>query len=89
MAMKSQKPKEIEQARDFAISQRGQLILAQALAVASKVLKKREPSNARDMDYLGQSLFQPFWSLYADENISKMVKQMQKHIDEDNHAKSI
>ena len=58
---------EIEQAKEFAKTPRGQLLFGQALALASKVLKENEPSNSDDMDYLGKTLFGIWYHIYSDE----------------------
>ena len=84
MAMKSQKRKDVANAQKFAMSQRGQLIIAQALAIASKSLKEKEPSNASDMIFLGEHLFQPFWTIYADEEFAKMQQKIMDQCNEHN-----
>ena len=53
---------ELDQARDFASSIRGQLILSQALCLAIEKMKevpepRREVSNIADMEYLRDELF--------------------------------
>ena len=59
--------KEIDKAREFVASARGQLILGQALAIASRELREKEPSNAEDMAYIGKNLFSVFYHIYTDE----------------------
>jgi|TARA_R100000353_G_scaffold127106_2_gene90230 hypothetical protein len=65
--------KNVEEARKFASTPRGQLILGQALAVASKVLKDKEPSNSDDMKFLGENLFGIFFHIYTNEDDVKSV----------------
>ena len=70
--------KEIEQAREFVSSARGQLILGQALAIASRELRTKEPSNASDMAYIGKTLFSVFYHIYNDEYQEIMKKAQEE-----------
>jgi hypothetical protein len=47
-----------EEAMKFLGSVRGQFIVGQALTLAAQQLKESEPSNAGDMKYLAENLFQ-------------------------------
>ena len=57
------RPTELDQAKDFATSMRGQYILSQALCLAIEKMKEVEPehmretSNISDMEYLRDELF--------------------------------
>ena len=42
-------------------------------AVASKVLKDKEPSNSDDMKFLGENLFGIFFHIYTNEDDVKSV----------------
>ena len=64
--------KEIERAREFAKSPRGQLIFGQALALASEQLKDTEPSNSDDMKFLGERLFGIFYAMYTPEAVAQV-----------------
>ncbi len=68
---------EIENAREFVSSARGQLILGQALAIASKELREDQPSNSEDMDYIGRTLFSVFYHIYTDD-YQKILKKAQE-----------
>ena len=70
--------KEIDQAREFVSSARGQLILGQALAIASRELRDKEPSNASDMAYIGKTLFSVFYHIYTDEYQEIMKKAQEE-----------
>jgi len=61
-----------ETAKMLLSSMRGRLIMGQALAIASKVIMKREhpykeESNAADMKFIGEELFSPFYNMYTGE----------------------
>ena len=56
------RPTELDQAKEFAISMRGQYILSQALCLAIEKMNeqpenRREVSNISDMEYLRDELF--------------------------------
>jgi len=57
------RPTELDQAKDFATSMRGQYILSQALCLAIEKMNEVEPehmretSNISDMEYLRDELF--------------------------------
>jgi hypothetical protein len=63
------RPTELDQAKDFATSMRGQYILSQALCLAIDKLNEVEPehmresSNISDMEYLRDELFPIFKSV--------------------------
>jgi hypothetical protein len=71
---------ELDQARDFASSIRGQLILSQALCVAIDTMKKVEPehmretSNISDMEYLRDELFPIFKVVQDAKNANNETK---------------
>jgi hypothetical protein len=70
------RPTELDQARDFASSVRGQYIISQALCVAIDEMKKVEPahmrenSNIADMEYLRDELFPIYLGRKAVEAIN-------------------
>jgi len=61
-------PDKREDAERLFTSVRGKLIIAQALAKAIEIMKEQEypeRSNIEDMEELGETLFQPFFSMYT------------------------
>ena len=65
---------------DLYNSMRGRLVIAQALAIASKALKAadhpyQEVSNAEDMEMIGEALFQPFYTLELSKRDGTMEAQ--------------
>ena len=85
----SQVPKEEQaqnqkQAKEFALSSRWQLVVAQALCIASKKLADKEPKNASDMKYIGSNLFEPYWSIYNSEEYSRAIARVEKDCMEHN-----
>jgi len=64
------RPTELDQAKDFATSMRGQYILSQALCLAIEKMKEVEPehmrevSNISDMEYLRDELFPIYPVIY-------------------------
>jgi len=71
-------------AKEFALSSRGQLVVAQALSIASKQLQDKEPSNSSDMKYIGENLFEPYWTIYNSEDFAKAVAKVEKDCMEHN-----
>jgi hypothetical protein len=71
-------------AKEFALSSRGQLIMAQALSIASAHLKDREPSNSEDMQYIGGHLFQPYWMIYNSSEYLEAQSQVLELVREKN-----
>tara|TARA_R100000773_G_C4119811_1_gene55842 strand:+ start:139 stop:438 length:300 start_codon:yes stop_codon:yes gene_type:complete len=73
---KVEKPSQsdIDKAREFVSSARGQLILGQALAIGARELRDKEPSNASDMAYIGETLFSVFYHIYTDDYQNIMKK---------------
>tara|TARA_R100000458_G_C8268859_1_gene243643 strand:- start:793 stop:1134 length:342 start_codon:yes stop_codon:yes gene_type:complete len=66
------------EAKEFALSSRGQLLMAQALSVASAILKDKEKSNSDDMIYIGERLFQPYWMIYNSQDYLDAQEQVMK-----------
>jgi len=66
------------EAKEFALSSRGQLVMAQALSVASATLRDKEPSNSEDMMYIGERLFQPYWMIYNSQDYLDAQEQVMK-----------
>ena len=64
------------EAKEFALSSRGQLLMAQALSIASATLKDKEPSNSEDMMYIGERLFQPYWMIYNSQEYLDAQEQV-------------
>jgi hypothetical protein len=69
---------ELDQARDFASSIRGQLILSQALCLAIDTMNevpepRRESSNISDMEYLRDELF-PIYKVVQDAKNANETK---------------
>lgn len=81
---KEKKINEQVKAKEFALSSRGQLVVAQALSIASKQLKNKEPSNSSDMKYIGENLFEPYWTIYNSEEFAKAVAKVEKDCMEHN-----
>jgi len=73
---KQKKPsaQQIEQAKNFAKTPRGQLIFGQALALGCEALKDSEPSNSDDMKYLGENLFGIWYMIYSPEGRQAIEK---------------
>ena len=71
------RPTERDQARDFASSIRGQLIISQALCVAIDTMNKVEPehrreeSNISDMEFLRDELFPIYKTVMEATNEAK------------------
>jgi hypothetical protein len=90
--MKSDQVKSKKEVAKFAASHRGQLILGQALAYAIKHIESqpehlKEYSNMKDMEYIGEGLFETFFVLYHKNNgLAKAVENMVggKRKDEEN-----
>ena len=64
----------LEMARILAKSMRGNVIIGQALAIAVKALRQvdspfREVSNIEDMEMLGETLFQPWYSMTVEDKL--------------------
>lgn len=76
--MRKPTQKEIDGAREFVATPRGQLIIGQALAVASEALKNSEPSNSDDMKFIGENLFSVFYHLYSPDMQAQMRKNEQE-----------
>ena len=57
-------------AQELFYSMRGSFVIAQALVIASNFLKDKEPSNAEDMEIIGECLFQPFYDLQRSDSNS-------------------
>jgi hypothetical protein len=64
------------QAMSLLNSHRGILVIGQALAIASEKLMKKEPSNAQDMQIIGEVLFQPFYGMNTKEGRAQQRKAM-------------
>ena len=68
------RPTELDQAKDFATSMRGQYILSQALCLAIEKMKEVEPehmrevSNISDMEYLRDELFPIYKAVQENES---------------------
>jgi len=75
---------EQKEAKEFALSSRGQLVVAQALSLASKILADKEPSNSQDMTYIGSNLFEPYWTIYNSDEFAKAVAKVEKDCMEHN-----
>jgi hypothetical protein len=74
------RPTELDQAKDFATSMRGQYILSQALCLAIDKMKEVEPehmresSNISDMEYLRDELF-PIYKSVGDVSSTAIGKR--------------
>ena len=80
--MKNEKIKAKKEVIKFAGSQRGNLIMGQALAYAIKYMELQpkhlqEHSNMEDMKYIGEGLFETFFELFHNDNgFSQAIENM-------------
>ena len=74
---------DMQKANQFLNCHRGRYIIGRALYETYLKVKDEEPSDAADMKFLGETLFQIGWlsaSVMRDKSVLKQMEDLRKHI---------